>query len=257
MASSRDEIISRLQKDILLLQGHRQPQDDDVVEMGLGPVRMAFPGGVFPVGAVHEFVSAGAEQAAATSGFIGGLLGNLMQRGGVSIWVSTTGMLFPPAMKYFGVSPDRIIFIYPKGEADALWIVEEALRCDGVAAVVGEVRELSFTASRRLQLAVEKSRVTGLILRNQPRNIGTTACVARWQIAPLASVLEDGLPGVGFPRWQVELQKIRNGRPGIWQMEWVAGRFQPTYESAAVSAPDVQIAAAYEQVVPSFARKIG
>ena len=64
--------------------------------------------------------------------------------------------------------------------------MEEALKCDGIAAVVGEIQELSFTVSRRLQLAVEQSRVTGFILRNNPRNLNTTACVTRWKITPLS-----------------------------------------------------------------------
>ena len=41
-----------------------------------------------------------------------------------------------------------------------MWAIEEALKCDGLAAVIGEMKELSFTNSRRLQLAVEKSHVT-------------------------------------------------------------------------------------------------
>ena len=28
------------------------------------------------------------------------------------------------------------------------------------------------------------------------------------------------MPGVGFPRWNVELLKVRNGKPGSWQLEW-------------------------------------
>ena len=35
----------------------------------------------------------------------------------------------------------------------------------------------------------------------------------------------DGLPGLGFPRWNVELLRVRNGQPGNWVMEWNEGRF--------------------------------
>src|ERR1700684_950556 len=105
--------------------------------------------------------------------------------------------------------------------------MEEALKCSGLAAVVGEMPELSFTTSRRFQLAVEQSRVTGFVLRSHPRNLNTNTCVSRWKIKPLPSHAEDDLPGLGFPRWQVELQKIRNGKPGVWQVEWAAGGFRP------------------------------
>jgi len=112
--------------------------------------------------------------------------------------------------------------------------MEEALKCEGLAAVIGEIKELSFTASRRLQLAVEQSRVTGFIIRNNPRTITTTACVTRWKITALSSELEDGLPGVGFPRWNVDLLKVRNGNPGKWQIEFNAGRFRHIYKTAVI-----------------------
>jgi protein ImuA len=28
------------------------------------------------------------------------------------------------------------------------------------------------------------------------------------------------MPGLGFARWNVELLKVRNGKPGSWQIEW-------------------------------------
>ncbi len=132
--------------------------------------------------------------------------------------------MFPPALKSFGIAPDKIIFIDLKKEKEILWAMEEALKCDSLSAVVGEMKELSFTNSRRLQLAVEQSRVTGFILRNNTRNFSTTACVTRWKIAPLPSESDD-MPGVGFPRWNVELLKVRNGKPGSWQIEFAAGHF--------------------------------
>jgi protein ImuA len=117
--------------------------------------------------------------------------------------------------------------------------MEEALKCDGLAAVVAEIQELSFIASRRLQLAVEKSLVTGFILRRNPRNINTTACVTRWKIKPIQSESVDGLPGVGFPRWNVELLKARNGKGGSWQIEWVAGQFKHI-SNTTIELPEIQ-----------------
>jgi len=64
------------------------------------------------------------------------------------------------------------------------------------------------------------------LLRNNPKQLFTTAFTCRWQIQPLQSETSDGLPGIGFPRWQVELLKVRNGKPGSWQLEWVNGKFQ-------------------------------
>ena len=84
---------------------------------------------------------------------------------------------------------------------------------------------VDLTTSRRLQLATEQSRVTGFLLRTDPKQPGTTACTCRWQIHPLHSETENGLPGVGFARWKVELLKIRGGRPGKWELEWSNNQF--------------------------------
>ena len=112
--------------------------------------------------------------------------------------------------------------------------MEEALKCEGLAAVIAEVRDISFAQSRRLQLAVESSKVTGFLLRNDPSKLGTTTCVARWQITSLPSETEDGLPGIGFPRWQADLLRVRNGSPGSWKLEWAEGSFVPIEEKPAV-----------------------
>lgn len=224
--STKSDIIQQLQRDILPLQGFKPPKGGDAVDFGLGFMHAAFPNGQFPTGAVHEVLSATAESAAASTGFISGLLGTLMRGGGAGLWIGNGRKTFPMALAHFGIGPDRIVFVDLRHQKDMLWVMEEALKCEGLAAVIGEIPEIGFTASRRLQLAVEQSRVTGFIIRHQPRSLTTNACVARWRVNPLASHLESGLPGVGFPRWNVELLKIRNGRPGAWPVEWAAGRFR-------------------------------
>jgi protein ImuA len=124
------------------------------------------------------------------------------------------------------VYPDRVIFIDVPLQKDVLWVTEEALKCEGVATVICEAKDLSFTESQRLQLAVEKSHVTGFVLRKDVKKVNRTACVTRWQIRPVRSQLKFGMPGVGLPRWQVELLKVRNGRPGSWTIEWKKQSFQ-------------------------------
>jgi protein ImuA len=243
MKQLKRDIISRLQKDILLRQGFNPRAAGVASVVGLGQVEAAFPNAVFPVGAIHEFITSDREQAAASIGFMAGLISGLAKKGGACLWISVSGKLFPPSLTAFDVEPDRMIFIDVEREKDVLWAMEEALKCEGLAAVIAEVRDISFAQSRRLQLAVESSKVTGLLLRNDPRRLGTTTCVARWQITPLPSEPEDELPGVGFPRWQVDLLRVRNGSPGSWKMEWVDGCFVPVDEKMErMSLPERQIA---------------
>jgi protein ImuA len=225
--------IAELQMDILRLERFNS-SSNAVLDVGLGPLKDAFPNGSFPLGAVHEFLSTRAEDSASTGGFISGLLASLMGNSGTVLWISSSRTLFPPALKSFGLEPDRFIFIDLQKEKEVIWAMEEALKCEALSAVVGEIREIDFTASRRLQLAVEQSRVTGFILRNKYRNLNTTACVSRWKITPLSSESVDELPGIGFPKWKVELVRMRNGRSGVWDIQWVEGRFMPVYKFPSV-----------------------
>ena len=237
--NSKANIIIQLQNEILSLQRFKTPLYGAAVDVGLQPIKNAFPGAEFPLGSIHEFLCATLEDVAATNGFIAGITSAFMRNGGVAIWISPKQTIFPPALKSFGISPEKIIFIDLQNEKEILWVIEEALKCDGLSVVIGETPHLSLIASRRLQLAVEKSLVTGFIIRTNPRNINTTACVARWQIKHVKSVSENHLPGVGFPRWNVELLKVRNGKPGSWQLEWTAGKFRHI-SNVAVVIPEQQ-----------------
>lgn len=222
--AKKKEIIRKLKEKILSMEGFSSGADGQLFDFGLGSMNEAFPGGAFPLGAIHEFVSPTETCAAAANGFLAGLLSTLMKREGICLWISVDHKLFPPALKFFGIEPHRVIFVDVRRGKDGLWVLEQGLKCKALAAVVAEISDISFAESRRLQLAVETSKVTGFLHRLHPRTENTLACVSRWKIRPLSSRI-GGLPGVGFPRLEVELVKIRNGRPGIWQFEWRNGTF--------------------------------
>lgn len=223
--SAKEEVIAKLKQDLLSWEGFRPVSPEERKSFGLGPIESAFPNQVFPTGALHEFISTRPEFTAAIGGFIAGIIQTLLENGGVCVWISYTRRIYPPALKRFGVNPDRIIFVDVKREKDVLWVAEEALKCQGIAAVICETRLLSFMESRRLQLAIEQSQVTGFVLRKDVKQLTTTACIARWTVKPLRSKLRPGMPGVGHPRWQVELIKVKNGQTGCWTLEWKNNAF--------------------------------
>lgn len=233
MSASKAHILAQLQKEILPLQGYKPVAGEVGFDGGLGPIKYAFPNASFPLGAVHEFFCSSPEDLSATTGFIAGILSAMMKSSGASLWVNTTRTIFPPALQSFGIHPEKIIFLDVQKEKERLWALEEALKCDALSAVIGEIQEVSFTASRRLQLAVEQSRVTGFLIRKNPKNMATS-CVTRWRITPLPAETHEGLPGLGFPRWNVELLKVRNGKPGSWHLEWAEGKFKHVYKLASI-----------------------
>ncbi|MBG9374620.1 Error-prone repair protein ImuA [Panacibacter sp. DH6] len=222
--TSRSDILSQLEKQILPLQGLRKLPGDNNVRIDCSAMESAFPNGVFPVGCMHEFITHTPQDGASTNGFVAAILGKLLKQGGICLWISTSRTLFAAALVSFNVNPEQIIFIDVKNERDVLYATEEALKCNKLIAVLAEIKNLSFKESRRFQLAAEQSRVTGFIIRHGLRTTNTIACVSRWHITSLPS-MSAGMPGVGFPRWKVELQKIRSGTPGSWIMEWSAGNF--------------------------------
>jgi protein ImuA len=231
MLSTKSEIINCLKRDILPLEGFGVKRPGSAIDLGLEFMNVAFWQGQFPLNAVHELISEGAEALSSTAGFISALLSGLMINGGVAVWIGNSPNLFPPALQAFGIRPDQIIFIDLKKEKEMLWAMEEALKCGALSAVIGEIADFSFTHSRRFQLAVEQSKTTGFIIRNNPRTPIPNSCIARWKISPLPTSNEDGLPGISHPIWKIDLQKIRNGKPGFWVVEWKEGKFHQIIES--------------------------
>ena len=92
-------IIEQLQKQILDLQKGQQLTYDPSLTIGLGEIENAFPGNIFPRGAVHELISTSSEEATSTSGFISVIINRLLQQDGFCLWISTMPRrrIFPPA----------------------------------------------------------------------------------------------------------------------------------------------------------------
>jgi protein ImuA len=83
---------------------------------------------------------------------------------------------------------------------------------------------LSMTASRRLQLAAESSGAIGIAIRRWRRpaeaaDFGQpTASVTRWRVSALPATPLP-VPGVGRPRWQLELIRCRAGESADLEVE--------------------------------------
>ena len=233
-AAEKIAIARQLQAKINAMQGLGKISGEPA-DAGFAPFAAAFPANTFPTAAIHEFISYEPASAAATSGFIGAITGKLMKEGSICLWISGSIKIFPFGLQYFGLTPDRVVFINAPRPKEALWIIEEALKCEALTAVIGEIKELSFSDSRRLQLAVERSGVTALIHRHCPVSENAVACTTRWKITPLPGFAEEGLPGVGHPGWDVQLVKVRNGRPHSWQVHWSAKCFAPLTDTAIIT----------------------
>ena len=194
-----------------------------VLGFGVDEIDRHLPGGGLALGALHEVSGAGSdsEQAATAALMVAGLAARLA---GQVLWVTARRDLFTPALAGVGLSHERLLVTEVGREV--LLVLEEGLRHSGLAAVVGELSgRLSLTASRRLQLAAERSGVTAFVLRrsqkhDDPAFREPTAAVTRWRVGTVPSppplAWAPDTPGLGPPLWRLDLTRCRGGEPASW-----------------------------------------
>jgi protein ImuA len=111
---------------------------------------------------------------------------------------------------------------------DALFALEEGLRCRDLAFVLGEIagnpKALDFTASRRLTLASEKHRVPLYLVRlDAARDLSSARM--RWEVVSATSPAPRwNTQAPGDPMWQAELFRARAHPPGKWLLGEEGGR---------------------------------
>ena len=145
----------------------------------------------------------------------------------------------------------RLIHVAAKGPEDALFALEEGLRCRDLAFVVGEIAgnpaALSLTASRRLGLVVERHGVPLWLVRlDAARDLSSARM--RWQARAAPSPPPRWNPQApGVPAWRAELFRARNHPPGEWTLRdegaLTAGREPPRPVDLADGAGDRSLAA--------------
>src|SRR5690606_21821438 len=114
----------------------------------------------------------------------------------------------------------RLIHVRTARPEDALFALEEGVRCRELAWIIGEIagnpRALDFTASRRLSLAAEKHGVPLFLVRLDARRDLSSARM-RWQVAAAPSPPLRWNPAApGTPSWHAELFRTRMHAPGEW-----------------------------------------
>ena len=120
----------------------------------------------------------------------------------------------PPMLRH------RLIHVAAKTPEDALFALEEGLRCRDLAFVVGEIagnpRALSLTAQRRLSLVAEKHGVPLWLVRlGAERDLSSAR--QRWAVRAAPSLPPRwNAQAPGAPAWQAELFRARNHPPGEW-----------------------------------------
>jgi protein ImuA len=146
------------------------------------------------------------------------------------------GRLHGHGLNALGLDPARLILVETAHRKETLWAMEEAVRSAAPAAVVGVIDTLDLKLSQRLHLAATEAGVPLFLLRSAPPTLpspasgggwgGGSAAATRWRVGT-AKAARDRFGLVTQPRWHLQLERCRNGRPGEWVVEYdhVAHRF--------------------------------
>lgn len=117
---------------------------------------------------------------------------------------------------------DRLIHVEAATPEDALFALEEGLKCRDLACVIGEIvgnpRALDFTASRRLSLMAEKHGVALWLVRLEAQADLSSARM-RWRVESSPSARPRwNRDAPGPPQWKAELFRASRHAPGKWTL---------------------------------------
>jgi protein ImuA len=190
------------------------------------PVIDAALGGGLPLGAIHELHPSRPLDHGAVTGFAWAIAALANQEGKPTIWIQhdfasiEAGALY--GADFFGLPLSSLVVVHVPRVIDALWALEETLKCPAVAAVVAEIDAdgdaVDLTATRRLSLAARDGGGFGLLLRHRPSAM-SSAVTTRWEVASVAGA-RDQFGGFGRTTFAVSLIKNRCGRCGCWIISW-------------------------------------
>lgn len=214
MTAGREQVIAELRERMTALEGS-SARKTRFLPFGRPEIDAILPGGGLAYGALHEVAGGGSGtvDGAAAALFVAGIAARTK---GPVLWCLTRPDLFFPALAQVGLHPDRVIFAEADREEDVLASMEEGLGHGGLGAVVGEIVRLPMVASRRLQLAAEKTGSMALAVRRWRRQTEAsdfgqpTASTTRWRVTVMPSA-EFEVPGVGRAEWLLELIRVKAG----------------------------------------------
>lgn len=186
-----------------------------VLPFGIPEIDRRLPQRGLALGSLHEVAGGGegALDAAAPACFVAGIAARTK---GHVLWCLPKADAFPPGLQQAGLKADRVIYVETREDIEVLAAMEEGLRHGGLGAVIGEVAQLTMTASRRLHLAAKGTGTIGFALRRWRRfpdaaDFGMpTASMTRWRVSSVPSAPLP-VPGVDRARCLLELIRARAG----------------------------------------------
>jgi protein ImuA len=196
------------------------PALDKVLHSGLAPA------------ALHEVTPAAMTDLGSAIGFTLALAAHARKPGKkpgkTTLWIQTdfagleAGNVHGLGSDLFGLPARDLIIVKVARGTDALWAMEEALKCRALACVVAEIPNdapmADLTATRRLTLAAREGGAFGFLLRHRASAL-TSSAQTRWRVSAACSE-PDAFGGLGPTAFALSLHKNRRGPTGHWTIVW-------------------------------------
>ncbi len=131
-----------------------------------------------------------------------------------------SGGLYGPGLKALGLDPGRLAFVTAHDGAQALRMLDEAVRSGAVSVVIAELdraaRRIDLAATQRFNLYAQQT--STLVLLVTPDLKGTSAAMTRWRARTAPSQAPRRY--LGPPALDLELTRNRFGPVGRFNVEW-------------------------------------
>jgi len=193
---------------------------------GVPAIDASLQGGLAPAN-LHEIAPASARDLGAALGFTLALAARA-PNGRSILWIQTdfaaleAGNIYGSGCDLFGLPASRLLIVKVARPLDALWAMEEALKCRALACVIAELPKdgamADLTATRRLTLAAREGGGFGFLLRHRPSPLASST-ETRWEVAAAPS-RPDAFGGLGLTAFALALTKNRRGPAGLWTIAW-------------------------------------
>lgn len=229
MIAGTSATLCRLRQAVAKIEG--QETDLDIgaraLAFGVRAIDGVLQGGLAPA-SLHEVVPATMQDLGAAMGFAFALAARATDDGRNTLWIQTdfaaieSGNIYGLGCDLFGLPARQLLLLKVARPRDALWAMEEALKCRALASVIAELPNdgaiADLTATRRLTLAAREGGGFGFIFRHRPSPLASSA-ETRWQVAAAPS-RPDRFGGLGRTAFVLSLTKNRRGPTGYWPVAW-------------------------------------
>ena len=180
--------------------------DNPRLSMGIPSLDLLLPQQGPERGSLIEWQSSVAGSGAAVLALQG--VRSAVQRKKVWAVVDPAGEFHAAAVSGWGLSMESLLLIRPSSRNDALWAVEQCLRCSAIGVTWTQSDQVSNRVVQRWKIAVEAGRGLGVLFRSAQQARQASWVDIRWLVQPRPATISN------WRRLKVDLVSCRGAFSG-------------------------------------------